>query len=86
VSALLSLIPSLIVKLGLPHPEKFQSWHEDLLNPKSLDNEVSRWFNMWSRQCDRADFPDTLMKSLAPAAPDCFPNIIVLLVLGFTLC
>ena len=40
---------------------------------------------MWSRQCDRADLPDTLMKSFVSADPDSFPNIIILLVLRCTL-
>jgi hypothetical protein len=37
---------------------------------------------MRSRQSDRADLPDTLMKSLVSANPDSFPNIRILLVLG----
>jgi hypothetical protein len=40
---------------------------------------------MRSRQSDRADLPDTLMKSLVSADPDSFPNIRILLVLGCTL-
>jgi len=40
---------------------------------------------MWSRQSDRADLPNTLMKSLVSADPDSFPNIRILLVLGCTL-
>ena len=38
---------------------------------------------MWSKQSDRADLPDTLMKSLVFGDPDSFPNI--LMVLGCTL-
>ena len=33
VSALLSLIPSLIVKLGMPPPEQFESWHKIMRYP-----------------------------------------------------
>ena len=40
---------------------------------------------MWSRESDRADLPDTLMKSLVSADPDSFPNIIILLVFGCSL-
>jgi len=72
VSILSNLIPSVIVKLGMPPPEQF-------------DNEVSRWFNMLTRQYDGADLPDTLLKSLVCADPDIFQNIIILLVLGCTL-
>ena len=85
VSALLSLIPSSIVKLGMPPTDQFESWHDDLSTLRSLDNELARCFSMRSRQCDRADLPDTLMKSLVSADPDSFPNIIILLVLGCTL-
>ena len=46
VSHLLSLMRSLFVKLGIPLPEQFESWHDDLLTSRSLDNDVSRWFNM----------------------------------------
>ena len=53
--------------------------------PNLLDNEVSRWFNMCSRQSVSADVPDTLMRSLVSADPDSFPNIKFLLVLGCTL-
>ena len=74
-----------MVKMGRPCPEHFHSWHDDLPTPKLLDNEVSRWFNMCSRQSDRADLPDTLMKSLVYADPDIIPSIIILLVLGYTL-
>ena len=81
VSALLNLMPPLMIKLGMPPPEQFESWHDDLLTPRTLDNEVSRWLNIWSRQSDRADLPDTLMKSLASPDQDTFPNIIILLVL-----
>ena len=35
VSAYLSLIPSLMVKLGMPPPKQFESWHDDLPTPKS---------------------------------------------------
>jgi len=38
VSVLLGLIPSLIVKLGMPTREQFESWHDDLLTLWSLDN------------------------------------------------
>jgi len=31
--------PSLIVKLGVPPPEQFESWHDDLLTQGSLDNQ-----------------------------------------------
>jgi len=85
VSTLLSLIPSLIVKLGMPPPEQFESWHDALLTPRSLDNEVSRLFNVWSKQSDKANLPDTLMKSLVSADPDSFPNIKIVLVLECTL-
>ena len=44
-----------------------------------------RCFIIWSRQSDRADLPDTLIKSLVSADPDSFPKIIILLVLGCTL-
>ena len=71
--------------VNLSPTDQFESWHDDLLTPRSFDVEVSRWFNMWSRQSDRADLPDTLMKSLVSADPDSFPNIIILLVLGSTL-
>jgi len=40
---------------------------------------------IWSRQTDKADLPDTLMKYLVSADPDSFPNIRILLVLGCTL-
>jgi len=39
---------------------------------------------MWSKQSDRADLPDTLMKSLVSANRDSFPNVIILLGLGCT--
>ena len=65
--------------------EQFESWHDDLLTPRTLDNEVSGWFNMWSRQSDRVDLPDTLMKSLVSTDPDSFPNIRILLVFECTL-
>ena len=74
-----------IVKLGIPPPEQFESWHDNLLSSRSLDKQVYRWFNMWSRQSDNADLPDTLMKSLISADPDSFVNIRILLVLGCTL-
>ena len=64
--------------------DQFEPWHDDLRTPSSLDNEVSRWFNMWSRQSDRADLTDTLMKSLVSTDPDSFPNIRILLVLACT--
>ena len=69
----------------MPPPEQFESWDDDLLTPRSLDNEVSRLINMWSKQSDTADLPDTLMKSLVSADPDSFPNITILLILGCTL-
>jgi len=81
VSPLLSLIQSLIVKLGMPPPDQFESWHDRLLTPRSLDNEVSRWLNTWSR----ADLPDILIKSLVSTDSDSFLNIRILLVLGCTL-
>ena len=77
VSALLNLIPFLVVKLGMPNPDQFESWHDDLPTPRSLDNEVSRQFNMRFRQFDRADLLDTLIKYLVSADPDSFPNIII---------
>ena len=40
---------------------------------------------MRSRQSDRADLPDTLMKSLVSADPDSFPNYKILPVLACTL-
>jgi len=41
---------------------------------------------MWSRQSDRADLSETLIKSLVSADPDSFPNIRnTVLVLEFTL-
>jgi len=40
---------------------------------------------MWSRQSDRVDLPDTLMKTLVFADPNSVSNIINLLVLGCTL-
>jgi len=55
----------------------FESWHDDLPTLRSLDKEVSRCFNMWSRQSDKADLPDTTMKF--------FPNIRMFLVLAYTL-
>jgi len=80
-----SVIPYLIAKLGMLPTEQFQLRHDDMLTTRSLDKEVSRWFNMWSRQSTNADLPDTLMKSLVFADPDSFPKIIILLVLGCTL-
>jgi len=85
VSALLSLIPSFIVNLGMSPAEQFESWHDELLTARSLDNKASRWFNMLSRQSDRNDLHDTLMKSLLSTNRDSFRNIIILLVLGCTL-
>jgi len=64
---------------------QFELWHEGLLTPMPLDNEVSRWFNMWSRKSDAADLPVTLMKSLVFADPNSFPNIRIWLVLACTL-
>jgi len=49
-------------------------WH-DMPTPRSIDIEVSRWFNMWFRQSDTVDLPDTLMKSLVSADPDSFPKL-----------
>jgi len=70
----------------MPTPKQLiESCHDDMLTLKSLDNEVSRWFNMWSRQSDRDDLPDTLMKCLVSADSDSFPNIRILLVLACTL-
>jgi len=66
-------------------PDQLESWHDDLPTPRILDNEVSRRFNMWPRESDRFGLLDTLMKSLVSADPDCFSNIIILLVLGCTL-
>ena len=40
VSTLLSLIPSLVVKLGMHPKEQFESWHDGMLAPRSLDNEI----------------------------------------------
>jgi len=74
-----------MVKLWMPRPDQFESSHDDLPTPRTLDSELSRWFNMWSRQSVRADLPDTLMKSLVSADTDSFPNIRILLVLGCTL-
>jgi len=70
-----------MVKLGMPPPKQFESWHDDLLTARSLENEVSIWFSMWY-WC--ADLVDTWMKSLISADPDSFPNITILLVLGCT--
>ena len=39
VSALMNLITSLIDKLVMP-PKQFESWYDDLLTPRTLDNEV----------------------------------------------
>ena len=66
-------------------PDQFKSLAWRPASPGSLDNEVSRWFNMCSWQFNSAYLPDTLMKSLLSSDPDSFPNIIILLVLGCTL-
>jgi len=65
--------------------ESFESWHDDLPTPRSLNNELSRWFNMWSRQSYRVDSSDILMKSLASADLVSFPNIRIVLGLRCTL-
>jgi len=57
--------------------DQFELWHDDLPTPRSLDNELFRWFNMWSRQYDTADLAVTFIKS--------FQNIRILLVFGCTL-
>jgi len=71
----------------MPSPDQFESWDDNLPIPRSLDNDVSGWVNMWSRQSDRADLPDTstLVKSLVSSDPDFFPKIRNLLVLACTL-
>ena len=65
----------------MPAPDQLESWHDDLPTPRSLDNKVSRLFNVWSRQSDKADLLDTLIRSLVSADPDSFPNTRNLLVL-----
>jgi len=49
----------LIITLGIPPTEQFESSHDYLPTPRS-----SRWFNMWFRQSDRAYLPDILIKTL----------------------
>ena len=46
--------------IGMLAPKQFESCHEDMLTPKSLDNDVSRWFNIWSRQSDTTILRDSI--------------------------
>ena len=71
-------------------------WKDDLPFPKSLDQELRRWEDLWKRkktspfgydqeQLPTVNIPDNFLLSLTACDSHSFPNIHRLLIIGCTL-
>ena len=79
-------MPSIIVDKTLQLDDEVEGMlfcERDILFPKSLGNEVSRWKTLW-QSTDR-ELPNNLLLALGAYDEDAFPNIHRLLVIVSTL-
>ena len=83
---LLSLVPSLLIKLdGDLSADDFRFWNEELSTPKSLAGELERWKRLWSNIDDPQTIPSNLVQALGSCDAESYRNIYQLLLIGCTL-
>ena len=83
---LLFLVPSIMVNKALQLDDEVEGmlfWEKDILLPRSLGNEVSRWKTLW-QSTDR-ELPKDLLLAWGAWDEDTFPNIHHLLLIACTL-
>ena len=84
-SKLLCLVPSILCSSNeVDLTDVLQQYADNLPNPDAVDMEIHNWKRFWLTMSD-SELPDSLAAAIKKCDNSIFPNLFVLLKIGWTL-